>query len=282
MKNYLVLCVIAVAVFGCNSEKRSYGESSDTISKSLTGQDSLLTEKIIKVADMKFRVKDVQNTKEAVSKTIEAEGGSVVEFSMNSVVQETEKVKYSADSLMELTSYRTEGFMIARVPSNKLDEFTNKMAKLAVFIDSQSMKVEDQSVMYLANKLKNQNKVEAVDQLNKHATKKSNNVETALHLKDDYVDHKIANLLIDQQVQYSTITLSFYQDNTVKQMIVSNDHLYDYKPDFFKRLVLSFVSGWVVFKELLLFIISIWVWIAISLAGYAVFRHYRKKQILVP
>jgi len=282
MKNYLILCVLAVAVSGCNSEKRSYNESADTTSQSLAGQDSVLTEKIIKVADMKFRVKDVQNTKETLSSIIKKEGGSIVEFSMNSVVQETEKVKYSADSLLELTSYRTEGFMIARVPSDKLDDFTNKMAKLAVFIDNQSMKMEDQSVIYLANKLKNQNKVEAVDQLNKHATKKSNNVESALFLKDDYVDHKIANMLIDEQVQYSTITLSFYQDNTVKQMIVSNDRLYDYQPDFFKRLVLRFVGGWVVFKELLIFIASIWVWIAISLAGYAVFKYYRKKQILVP
>jgi hypothetical protein len=281
MRNYLIWCIIALAGSGCNSEKKSYGETSDTTSESLAKQDSALTEKIIKVADMKFRVKNVQDTKEAVSKTIKTDGGMIAEFSMNSVVQETEKVNYSADSLLELTSYRTEGFIIARVPSDKLDDFSNKMAKLAVFIDNQSMKLEDQSIFYLANKLKNQNKVEAIVQLNKHATKKSNNVETALSLKDDYVDHKIANMLIDEQVQYSTITLSFYQDNTVKQMIVRNDHLYDYKPGFFKRLALSFVSGWVVFKELLLFIVSIWVWIAISLTGYAFYKHYRRKRILV-
>jgi hypothetical protein len=266
-------------MFSCNSKKGSNVENSDATAANLETTDSLLSEKIIKTADMRFRVKDVQNTKEKLSSAIKAEGGTVAEFTVQSNIQQTEKVKYSADSLLELTSYRTEGLIIAKVPSEKLDEFTNKVAKMAVFVDQQSLKMDDQSIVYLSNKLKNQNRVEAVEQLNKHANKKSNNVETSLSLKDDYVDKKIENLMIDSKVQYSTITLNFYQDNTVKSILVGNDDLYSYRPNFFTRLGLSFQNGWYIFKEFILVAMNLWVWILIGGAAYFSFKYYRKRKV---
>nr|WP_294872131.1 DUF4349 domain-containing protein [uncultured Pedobacter sp.] len=279
MKKYLIYCVFAIAMFSCNSNKDSKLENSDATSTNLETTDSLLSEKIIKTADMRFRVKDVQNTKEKLSLAVKAEGGTIAEFTVQSNIQQTEKVKYSTDSLLELTSYRTEGLIIAKVPSDKLDEFTNKVAKLAVFIDQQSLKMDDQSIVYLSNKLKNQNRVEAVEQLNKHANKKSNNVETSLSLKDDYVDKKIENLMINSKVQYSTITLNFYQDNTVKSILVGNDDLYSYRPNFFTRLGLSFQNGWYIFKEFILVAMNLWVWILIGTAAYFSFKYYRKRKI---
>jgi len=279
MKKYLIYCVFTMAMFSCNSNKNSNLESSDATSANLEATDSLLSEKIIKTADMRFRVKDVQQTKEKLSSAIKAEGGTIAEFTVQSNIQQTEKVKYSADSLLELTSYRTEGSIIAKVPSEKLDEFTNKVAKLAVFIDQQSLKMDDQGIVYLSNKLKNENRVEAVQQLNKHANKKSNNVETSLSLKDDYVDKKIENLMIDSKVQYSTITLNFYQDNTVKSILIGNDDLYSYRPNFFTRLGLSFQNGWYIFKEFILVVMNLWVWILIAVAVYFSFKYCRKRKV---
>jgi len=119
---------------------------------------------------------------------------------------------------------------------DQIDKFTNKVAKMAVFMDQQSMRMDDQSILYLANKLKNENKVEATEQLNNHANRKNNNVETAYYLKDNYVDRKVENSGIDERVNYRTITMSFYQDNTVKRMMVENEKLEDYRPKFFSRL----------------------------------------------
>jgi len=266
-------------MFSCNANKNSNLENSDSTNANLESTDSLLNEKIIKTADMRFRVKDVQNTKEKLSTAIKLEGGTIAEFTVQSNIQQTEKVKYSADSLLELTSYRTEGLVIAKIPSDKLDEFTNKVAKLAVFIDQQSLKMDDQSIVYLSNKLKNENRVEAVEQLNKHANKKSNNVETSLSLKDDYIDKKIENLMIDTKVQYSTITLNFYQDNTVKTILVGNDNLYSYRPNFLTQLGLSFQNGWYIFKEFILVVMNLWVWIVIATAAYFSLKYYRKRKV---
>lgn len=278
MKKYLIYCIFTMAVLGCSSEKKSHSESSDETAANLEASDTTMAEKIIKTADMRFRVKDVQETKEKLSAAIKAEGGTLTEFSIESNVEKFEKVAYSTDSLLELTAYRKVGTMVAKVPSDKLDEFTNKVTRMAIFVDNQSLKMDDQSTAYLANVLKNKNRVEAVAQLNKHANKKSNNVETALDLKDDFVDRKIANLDLDKRVRYSDITLNFYQDNTVSKLVVGNDNLYSQQPAFFHRFWLNIQNGWMIFKEFLLIMTNLWVVILLVGGGIMGYKYYKKNR----
>jgi len=281
MKRNIIAIAILATIFGCSNAEKRYGSiaatdqlSSDTAATT----DATSAEKIIKTADMQFRVKNVQNTKEQLSKTISSQGGTVAEFSIQSTILATDKVKQSVDSLKEITSYRTNGYLVAKIPSEKLDEFTNTIAKMAVFVDYQAMKMDDQSISFLSNKMKAENRVEAVARINKLATKKSPNVETSLLIKDDYVDKKIENLLIDSRVKFSTITLSFYQDNTIKTMVVANDHIYDYKPAFGKRLWLGIVNGWTIFKEIILALVNLWMLILVGIALFFVVRYFIRKD----
>ncbi|KQC00493.1 DUF4349 domain-containing protein [Pedobacter sp. Hv1] len=277
MKKYVVCIVLALVVFGCSQEKKEYAATSEAIMADSTAKEDLPT-KIIKTADMRFRVKDVQRTKEQLSATIKAQGGTVVEFSIQSSVQESDKVKYSVDSLKEITSYQKEGLLIAKIPSEKLDDFTNTVARMAVFVDHQAMKMDDQSIAYLANQLKAQNRVDAVKQINKVSTKKSANVESSLYIKDDYVDKKIENLNIDDKVKFSTITLNFYQDRTVNTFVVGNDNLYDYRPGFFQRLGLNIVDGWTIFKELILAISKMWMLVVLAVVLFFGIKYYIRNK----
>ncbi|MCZ4242729.1 DUF4349 domain-containing protein [Pedobacter punctiformis] len=280
MKRNIIAIAIVVTFFGCqNSQKADYAsaekaEVADTVSADTAAP------KIIKTADMRFRVKDVQNTKEQLSAAIKSEGGTVAEFSIESNIQETDKVKESTDSLKEITSYRTDGYLVAKVPSEKLDDFTNTIAKMAVFVDHQSMKMDDQSITYLSNRLKAQNRVDAITRINKVANKKSANVESALTIKDDYVDKKVENVQIDSRVKFSTITLNFYQDNTVKTMIVANDNLYDYRPAFGKRLWLGIVNGWTIFKEIIIAVSNLWMLVVLGVATFFIIKYFIRKNKL--
>lgn len=278
MKRNIIAVAITLTIFGCNSEKREYASSGKAEMTDTVAGDTLAAEKIIKTADMRFRVKDVQQTKEKLSKTIKAEGGAVAEFSIESSIQETEKVKQSTDSLKEITSYRTEGYLVAKVPSEKLDEFTNTISKMAVFVNSAAMKMDDQSIVYLANKLKAQNRVEAIEKINKVATKKSANVESSLYIKDDYIDKKIANMKIDDRVKFSTITLNFYQDNTVSTITVANDNLYDYRPGFANRLWMNIINGWTIFKEIILAIANLWMLILVGAVLFFTIKYFIRKN----
>lgn len=279
MKRNIIAIAIVLTIFGCQKSNEKYA-SADVIDANELRMptDSIAAEKIIKTADMRFRVKDVQHTKEQLSQTIKAEGGTVAEFSIESTIQETDKIKQSTDSLKEITSYRTQGYLVAKVPSEKLDEFTNTIAKIAVFVDHQSMKMDDQSIAYLANKLKAQNRVDAIEKINKVASKKSANVESSLYIKDDYVDKRIDNMQIDNRVKFSTITLNFYQDNTVKTMIVANDNLYDYRPAFINRLWLGIVNGWTIFKEIIIAVSNLWMLIIVGVLIFVVIKHFIRKD----
>lgn len=274
MKRNIIAIAIILTIFGCNSNKNDEAKEFRIADEAAT----LAEPKIIKTADMRFRVKNVQNTKEQLSQTIKAQGGTVAEFSIESVIQETQKVKQSVDSVKEITAYRTEGYLVAKVPSEKLDDFTNTTAKMAVFVDNQSMKMDDQSLTYLSNKSKAGNRLDAVDQMGKLAAKKSSNVETALNIKDDYVDKRIQNLSIDSKVKYSTITLNFYQDNTIKTAVIANDNVNDYKPDFGNRFWLAIVNGWTIFREIILALSNLWMLILVGIGIYFIARHFIRKN----
>ncbi|MBC8985648.1 DUF4349 domain-containing protein [Pedobacter sp. N36a] len=278
MKRHVVYGLAVLLFAACSQDKKSHEPDADATSNELMITDSSSAPKIIKTADMRFRVKDVQQAKEKLGNLIKAEGGTLAEFSIHSDVYQSEKVRYSTDSLLELTSYRTEGSIVAKVPADKLDDFTNKVAGMAVFVDQQSMKFDDLSLSYLSNQLKNQNRIAAVSQLNKHANKKSNPVETALELKDTYVDQKLENMRINDRVQYSDITLAFYQDNTVKKLVVGNDHLSDYRPSFLRRLGLNIQNGWVIFMEFLLILANLWMLILVAAVAFIAFKQYRKRN----
>lgn len=277
-RNFVIAALAAAIVAGCSADQSQRGEYAATteLADSTISADS--AEKMTKTADMRFRVKDVQRTKEDLASAIKLQGGLLMEVNISSDIRNTEKVKFSADSLKEITSYSKEGYMVAKIPADKLDGFTNTVANTAVFVDSQSLKMEDKTLSYLSNKLKSDNAKEAVTAIKKAGVKKGANVETSLYIKDGDVDRRIENISIDNQVRFSTITLNFYQDNTIKTMIVANDHLYDYKPSFFRRLGLNLVDGLNYFKEVVLFLSSLWLFIAIGLAAYFGFKYYMKSK----
>ncbi|TDO21607.1 DUF4349 domain-containing protein [Pedobacter duraquae] len=280
MKKLLLCAFAAVSIIACNSNKESKMDSADVSANEIavTSADTAAS-KIVKTADMRFRVKDVQSTKEKLSAAIRAEGGTLMEFNVESVVRREEKVKYSADSLLQLTSYTREGTVVAQVPSAQLDEFTDKVVKLAAFVDRQSLKLDDQSLQYLSNNLKNQNKAAAVGQMNANAAKKSKDIATTQDIKDAAVDSRIHNMYIDKAVKYSTITLSFYQDNTVSRSVVENDELSDFRPAFWSRMTLNIANGWSIFMEFILLLANLWVWILLGIAGYFLYRQLTKKAL---
>jgi hypothetical protein len=281
MKRYLLCIAIIVVMFGCTRESKDYASSDYELNKAASdsiGSDTTAISKIIKTADMRFRVKDVQQTKENLSTSIKAQGGTVTEFVIESVIQESSKVKYSLDSLKEITSYRKVGTLIAKIPSEKLDDFINAVAKMSIFVDNQAMRMDDQSIAYLANKLKAQNRIQALKTINQTAKRKGSNVETSMYIQDDYVDKKIENMSIDNKVRFSTITLNFYQDNTINTLIVSNDRLNDYGPGFFKRLGLNLFAGWSFLKEFILGLSTLWPIFAIGIGVFLTVRFFVKKK----
>jgi len=281
MKRNIIVVAMAMAFLGCSNEKRNEAADSEALKTDMELTDSAATAKIIKTADVRFRVKDALQTKREISTRIKQYGGTLVEVSIENQIVQQDKVKYSADSLSEITLYSTEGRITAKIPAENLDQFTDETVAHADFVDQQSLLFDDQSISYLANKAKTRNRVEAVNNISKKPVKGKNDVEKTLGMKDDIVDQQVNNLLIDRQVKSSTVTLSFYQGNTVKKTLIANDNLGDYRPGFLQRLSLGLVNGWFILTEFVLILANIWALLLVAVVVYVGIRYYKKRRSAV-
>lgn len=283
MKRNIIAFAVAIALFGCSNNQsakvaKENSSNADEIAVTSAGDTNAVAPKIIKTADIRFRVQDAWKTKTQINNELRVCGGTLVESSIESNIVQKEYSKYSVDSLLEISAYNIVGAITVKVPSENLDKFIDAVISYADYVNHQSIKFDDQSINYLVNKMKAQNRVAASNALEKIVTKKKEQqIDKVLDLKDNVVEQKAANLLVDNQVRFSTITLNFYQENTIKKLITANNNLYDYRPSFFKRLGLNLLNGWSTFTEFILALANIWV-LLLVLAGIAFgINYYRKK-----
>ncbi|PWS27165.1 DUF4349 domain-containing protein [Pedobacter yonginense] len=278
MKRNIIALALCAILFGCNSEKKS--ESADIVSandEQETAQNEL-ARKVIKTADMRFKVKDAVKTKLEISKIVADLDGSIVESTIQSTILNRERVAYTTDSLQETTVFKSEGVIIAKIPPTYLNIFSDLLAKSAEQVDSAKMQADDQSIEYLRNRLKTKNREEGLNVEKQIAAKNAKSANEVIQMKDEIVDRKMDNLNINDKSKLSTVTLSFYQDKGVRKVIVANDNLSANRPAFFNRLGMGLNSGWQMFQEVVLFLASSWVLILLGLMAFIGFKVYKRKH----
>jgi hypothetical protein len=282
MKSKILIPLLAGVVLlgackGRNGKEEIINNSSsmDTVAKA----DSvpLSTPKLVKTADMRFKVKNVQQTSEHITALTNNYHGMVIHHQVGSSEQRSMDVRKSDDSVMRVTSYNTVADITVKIPSDKLEDFMNEVAHMSIYLNNRRMDISDKSLDYLAARLKLHSRKELVSQ-QKRGKIIIKNPANVLLLKDDMVDQQIGNQQIDDQVKNSIVTLSFYQSNTIYKETVVNDDPAAYNLPFFKRLAGSFENGWLIFEELLLGLANLWVLVIAGLSVWILIRYYKSKR----
>lgn len=98
-----------------------------------------------------------------------------------------------------------------------------------------------------------------------------------LWLKDDMIDGQINNQRIDDAVNYSVVSLNFYQSNTIYKERIANDDPSAYKMPFGNRLLMALSNGWYLFVELVLGLAKLWVLILTGIGLWLAFKAYKRK-----
>ncbi|WP_165305053.1 hypothetical protein [Pedobacter sp. SYP-B3415] len=281
MKRNAYLVVLIPLIWACSSDKKIESASlaemgADTV---LSATDTAAELKVIRTADLRMRVGNALQTKQAVVAELQRQGGLTIESELNRVQVSNERMRQSADSLMEVSSFYYEGRMKVSVPAPNLDEFLNHVQGMAVYIEQESMKRDDQQLTYLENSLTAANRKVLLDMTAKKKLSRQSDVYSAALMSDDYVKRKIDNMKIDQQVRFSTVVLAFYESNSISRVTVANDNLANFRPPFFSRLWLNMASGWIMFKELLLLLAHLWMLPVLGLITYIVLKRVRKTTV---
>jgi len=250
--------------------------SADTVSTSID-TTAAVTPKLVKTADMRFKVKSVETTSRQITSLVRDVQGMVMHHRTSSFRINTADIRKNDDSVLRVSTLNTSGEMTVKIPTEKLVDFMDEVAKMGLYVDEQNLDISDKSLDYLSAQLKVQNRRELISQ-QKAGKIIIKNPVNVLNLKDEMTDQQISNRQIDDAVKNSVVNLSFYQSNTVFKETVVNDDPSIYKLPYFKRLADNIGYGWNIFGEMLLALVNVWVFIAAAIITWLLIRRYKRTQ----
>ena len=241
--------------------------------------------KFVRTADLKFKVKNVAKSTFAVESIIRKHGGFVTFTDLKSNINDQETTQVSQDSLLETTRYTVDNTITLRVPNTQLDSVLIAIAKEVDFLDSRLIKADDVALQLLSNTLaqkrlsKSQKRIEnGIDTKGK----KLNDITTAedkvLDRATQSDDTIIKNLSLEDQVNFSTVTLYLYQRETVKKELVFNEKNSNaYRPHIGLQLLDSFKTGWYMLEGILAFVAQLWSLLLLAIIAFVVYKRFIKK-----
>lgn len=295
-KQSLILLAVITLAISCKkseapaeevaSENAISADTTSVISSSAAVQKEGDTRKFVRTADLKFKVKNVTKSTYAIENITAKFDGFVTYTNLQSTIADKFETKVSQDSTLETTRYNVENNITIRVPNKRLDTVIKCIAKQIDFLDYRVIKADDVSLKMLANQLSqnrstnNEKRVEkAIDSKGKKINDIIDAENTLAYQKEQKDNSKLENLSLQDQVNFSTLTIQIYQQETVKQEMVANTKDYHYyKPNIGIRIIDSVKTGWYVLLDIIVFIIEIW-WLLVIIAGIIfLYKKYSKRN----
>ncbi len=249
----------------------------DTVSYAYNPDTSKLPEArlMVREAEMRFKVKELQKTSQKISAITAHCGGEVWNSHLQTEIQNTISKKISKDSLLEVITYRQTNELTIRVPSRNLDSLLVKLEDLSQLLHNKKVTTENVSLDYLANELKSKNMARTQSRHeDKLDTKKSNLEQYTTATNDNttmqnaVIDQQIHNLALMDKVQYSTVKVSIYQDTEAYKNVIANLHSDRFEPAFGSSAIMAVQDGLEFMLGTILFLLRIW---PIYLFGAGVF-----------
>lgn len=290
MKVSLMVLAFASLLIGCkkseNSEEMSDSKEITTnISSSAAVEKEGSTRKFIRTADLKFKVKNVTKSTYAIENITNKFDGFVTYTNLQSNIIDKLETKISLDSILETTRYNVENDITIRVPNKRLDTVLKSIAKQIDYLDYRIIKADDVSLKMLSNQLSQTRSANSEKRLEKAIDTKGKKINdivdaenTLANQKEQSDNAKIENLSTQDQINFSTLTIKIYQNETVKQEVVANTKDYNYyKPNIGIRLLDALQTGWYVLLNVVVFLIEIWWLLLLVIGGIFMYKRNSKK-----
>ncbi|MFH0896307.1 MAG: DUF4349 domain-containing protein [Bacteroidota bacterium] len=231
--------------------------------------------KLIKTADVKFRVYNVEKTTYIIEKMAGKYNGFIASSNLTSEVKKVIEQPHGSDSVLEIKDFYVENSITLRVPAPQLDKVLDELSKMFLYLDYRKITVEDVSISLLSNYLKAQNKNETNNRIRRAVDTKGvklDNIvdaeESASAMKDASIDIQMRNLDLYDKIDFSTINIVIYQDLVRTSHVKSSPAVDQYRPSFWTRLGRSIVFGWNWLVKLIMLAIKLWPLYLIALVIY--------------
>lgn len=218
--------------------------------------------KRIKTADISCRVQDVTAATTKLEKLVTSLDGIVVESHLRNDAQEQHEYPYSADSVKRVQLYTPISTLTLKVPVAHLDSVVHTLTGMASYIDHRTLRDNDVTLQYLGNELKNAAVIK--DERVTGHTKKDSELdvrEYSEEKKTAFIERRIANLGILENVAYSTITVQLFQPQVADVQIAVNPASFT-RAGFGTETATAFRTGVEVMRSIFIFLLQLWpLWI---------------------
>lgn len=269
-----------------SEEVASAENVSDVVSSSAAVEKKDSDRKFVRTADLQFKVKNVAKSTYSIENVTNKFGGFVTYTNLQSHVNDKEETRVSQDSILETTKYTVENDITIRVPNTKLDTLLKSIAREIDFLDSRVIKADDVTLQLLANKMAQKRSASTENRIEKaidEKGKKLNNVidaEENLAAKKEQNDTaKLNNLSLNDQVNFSTVSIKLYQREAIKhELYASEKSINKYRPHLGLQIWDSLKTGWYMLESIIAFIVQLWALILIGALVFIGYRKFYKKQ----
>jgi len=172
--------------------------------------------------------------------------------------------------------------MSIRVPNTKLDSTLCAVAVYIEFLDYRNIKADDVALQLLTNKMtqkrihRHEKRLEESIDTRGRKLNETTDAEENLYDKQEHGDAAIvSNLSLNDQINFSTIKLEFYQRETLKRELIANDKNIDaYEPGFGYKVMEALSEGWKLLVGFLVFFARLWGFILLAIVVYVLFKRF--------
>ena len=294
IKAYFMFLVVSISLFGCGPSRERMEEIEANASRTNAITDSVstymkgiatdtingITHNFIRKANLKMKVNDVLSSSKKIEDLVSDCGGYVFSSKLTSIKNFTQSIQTHKDSVLEQINYTTVNQISLRIPNQKLDTVLRQICDLALFIDFKNLSADDVKMKLFANKLaetRYKNYKSNVQLKTKALHTKPSQLlttEESLLAAQSMADTKrIESFELADQVNYCTITIETYQAEAImKQLIAIQVPITPYEPSFYNKLQTSFVNGFEVLKNFILFLVNSWSLLLIALCIFFIVK----------
>ena len=289
----LAVLLLGIA-FACKQATTSDEDSAETAADSVgvgtTSSNAAVVKKesnrkFVRTADLKFKVKNVAKSTYAIENIVAKNGGFVTFTDLKSTVNEKSETKISQDSTLETTRFTVDNTITLRVPNTQLDTVLKSMVKEVAFLDSRLIKADDVALQLLSNKMARKRLTSHQKRLEKGIDTKGKKLNDITNAEDKVLDREtesdetvLKNLSLEDQVNFSTVTLYLYQRESVLQEMVANEKSINaYRPHIGLQILDGLKTGWFMFEAIIAFIVQLWSIIVLVILGLFIYKKYLKK-----
>ncbi len=295
--NILLAILLVGIVFSCKENRENREESTSTeanyesstdnkaISSSVAKVDLKSSRKFVRTADIKFKVKNVAKSTYQIEDATARCGGFVTYTNLESSIISEDDSKISQDSSLVSTKFIVKNDITIRVPNTQLDTVIKTIAKQIHFLNYRVIKADDVTLQILANKMTQNRSSSYEDRVTKAIDQKGKKLNQVIDAENKLNDKKeqndgtkLQNMSLEDQVNFSTLTLQIYQDETIKQEMIANEkNINSYRPNIGLQIWESFKTGWFILEDILSFVVSLWPVILIGFLSFIGYKRFLKK-----